>query len=139
MICVTNQPVIARGDLSINELNDIHKYLQVLLGIKGAYLDDIFYCPHHPDSGFSGEVKELKIKCQCRKPSPGMILEAIFKYNIDIEESWMIGDHTRDIKAGKAAGIKTILFGCDDQSNISEDLPNYYALTHDNVMEIICS
>lgn len=139
VICVTNQPVIARGDLSINGLNEIHKYLQVLLGIKGAYLDDIFYCPHHPDSGFPGEVKELKIKCQCRKPEPGMILDAILKYNIDIEESWMIGDHMRDIRAGEAAGIKTILFGSNGQNHISEDLPSYHALTHDDVIEIICS
>jgi len=137
VICVTNQPVIARGELSISELNEIHKYLQVLLGMKGAYLDDIFYCPHHPDSGFPGEIPELKIKCKCRKPSPGMLIDAVSKYNIDVKNSWMIGDHMRDIKAGKAAGVKTIFFGSEYKTLNDDDVPDNNALTHENVLEII--
>ncbi len=107
-ICVTNQPVVARGELTFSGLEKIHCHMEAKLGEKGAYLDDIFFCPHHPDSGFEGEVKELKYKCECRKPKPGMLYEAAKKYNIDLNLSWTIGDHSRDMMAGKKAGTKTI-------------------------------
>ena len=106
-IVVTNQPVIARGDISIDDLIEIHNKMETLLGMKGAFLDAIFYCPHHPHSGYEGEVKELKIDCDCRKPKPGMLLKAAREYNIDLSKSWMIGDGESDIKAGKAAGCRT--------------------------------
>ena len=111
VICVTNQPVIARGDLSLEGLSQIHMKMEVELGRHGAYLDDIYFCPHHPDSGFKGEVRELKVLCDCRKPKPGMILKALHEYNIDPVNSWLIGDHPRDILAGNAAGLQTILMG----------------------------
>ena len=110
-ILITNQPVIARGEVSISQLGEIHNKLETLLGNEGAYLDAIYYCPHHPDRGFDGEVPELKILCECRKPKPGMLLRAVEKYNIDLTESWMIGDSERDIGAGMAAGCKTALIG----------------------------
>ncbi|MBR5755478.1 MAG: HAD-IIIA family hydrolase, partial [Erysipelotrichaceae bacterium] len=68
----------------------------------------IYFCPHHPDSGFEGEVKELKIDCDCRKPKPGMFFKAAEDLNIDLSESYMIGDGENDMKAGKAAGCRTI-------------------------------
>lgn len=105
-ILVTNQPVIARGEVSWNELNEIHNKLETLLGQRGAYLDDIFVCPHHPDKGYEGERVEYKIDCDCRKPKPGMLLQAAEKYNIDLAESYMIGDSESDMKAGEAAGCK---------------------------------
>jgi len=108
VIVVTNQPVIARGEITWEELNEIHNKMETLLGREGAYLDDIFVCPHHPDSGFEGEIKELKFDCDCRKPKPGMILDAAKKYNIDLRESYMIGDSDNDVKAGEAAGCKCI-------------------------------
>ena len=107
-ICITNQPVIARGDVSFDGLNAIHARLDTLLGHEGAYLDDLFFCPHHPNKGFAGEVPELKLACECRKPEPGMLLAASKKHNIDLSRSFMIGDATADIGAGKAAGCKTI-------------------------------
>ena len=137
VICVTNQPVIARGELTRDDLDEIHRYLEVLLGREGAYLDDIFYCPHHPDKGFSGEITELKVHCQCRKPAPGMLLEAIKKYNIDVRKSWMIGDHNRDIEAGKAAGVKTILLRSNLESNSSEMLADDTASSLRQAVEII--
>lgn len=106
-IVVTNQPVIARGEISVSQLEQIHNKMETLLGLEGAYVDAIYYCPHHPDKGFEGEVKELKILCNCRKPKPGMIINAAKKYNIDLSQSWMIGDSENDILAGKAAGCKT--------------------------------
>lgn len=108
VICVTNQPVVARGEISFEELDEIHSKMETLLGEKGAYLNKIYFCPHHPDRGFKNEIQELKISCECRKPKPGMILQAINEFNIDPKESWMIGDDDRDIVAGKSAGLMTI-------------------------------
>tara|TARA_B100002052_G_C15875455_1_gene596740 strand:+ start:851 stop:2101 length:1251 start_codon:yes stop_codon:yes gene_type:complete len=105
-IIITNQPVIARNLCSLEELADIHKKLESLLGNEGAFINAIYFCPHHPDGGFPEERKEYKIKCDCRKPSPGMLLSASKEWNINLSESYMIGDHQRDIDAGKNAGLK---------------------------------
>lgn len=105
-IVVTNQPVIARGEVSWEELNRIHQKMETLLGEKGAYVDDIFVCPHHPDSGFPGEITEYKIDCNCRKPKPGLLLQAAAKYNINLAGSWMIGDSARDMEAGRSVGCQ---------------------------------
>ena len=108
-IVVTNQPVIARGEVTIEQLNEIHNKMETLLGKDGAYLDAIYYCPHHPHKGYEGEIPELKIDCDCRKPKPGMLLKAADDFNIDLTKSWMIGDSENDVLAGKAAGCKTEL------------------------------
>jgi histidinol-phosphate phosphatase domain len=108
-IVITNQPVIARGECSFEELHNIHNKLKTLLGEKGAFVDDIFYCPHHPDKGFEGEVPELKFDCECRKPKTGMIDEALKKYNIDLSKSYMVGDSTMDLETARNAGIKSVL------------------------------
>lgn len=110
-IVVTNQPVIARGEVTIEQLNEIHNKMETLLGKDGAYLDAIYYCPHHPHKGYEGEIPELKIDCDCRKPKPGMLLKAADDFNIDLTKSWMIGDSENDVLAGKAAGCKTALLG----------------------------
>lgn len=113
-IAVTNQPVIARGEVSIPELREIHNKMETLLGEGGAYLDGVYYCPHHPHRGFEREVPELKNDCDCRKPKPGMLLKAAKDFNIDISQSWMIGDSENDVAAGKAAGCRAILIGDGD-------------------------
>lgn len=113
-IVVTNQPVIARGEATVEELEEIHNKMETLLGAKGTYIDAIYYCPHHPHKGYEGEVPELKIDCNCRKPKPGMLLKAAEDFNIDLSQSWMIGDGENDIKAGKTAGCRTALIGQDD-------------------------
>ncbi len=110
-IVVTNQPVIARGEVSIPELEQIHNKMETLLGEGGAFLDAVYYCPHHPDKGFPGERAEFKIQCSCRKPKPGMLLKAAEDFNIDLSQSWMVGDSESDILAGKAAGCRTALIG----------------------------
>jgi D,D-heptose 1,7-bisphosphate phosphatase len=112
-VVITNQPVIARGECSVEELNRIHEKMETDLGREGAYIDGLFYCPHHPDRGFPGERPEYKTECECRKPKPGMLLEAAHKFNIDLSASWMAGDDARDILAGKAAGCKTALLTGD--------------------------
>lgn len=107
-IVVTNQPVIARGECAVEELERIHEKMETLLGHEGAYIDDLFYCPHHPDKGFEGECIEYKVACECRKPKPGMLLQAAEKYNIDLVASYMIGDDERDMEAGRQAGCKAV-------------------------------
>ena len=115
-IVVTNQPVIARGEVSFDELEEIHNKMETLLGKEDAYLDAIYYCPHHPHKGYEGECPELKIECDCRKPKPGMLLKAAEDYNIDLSQSWMIGDGENDVKAGINAGCKTVLLSEVDEN-----------------------
>ena len=110
-IVVTNQPVIARGEVSFEELERIHNKMETLLGKEGAYLDAIYFCPHHPHKGYKGERPELKFDCNCRKPKPGMLLKAAQDFNIDLAQSWMIGDGENDIRAGQNAGCRTALIG----------------------------
>lgn len=116
-IVVTNQPVIARGEVSWDELHEIHRKMETLLGKDGAYVDGMYICPHHPDKGFVGERPEYKIVCECRKPKPGLLLQAAKDFNIDLSESYMIGDSGRDIEAGKNAGVK-------DSIKVEENMPN---------------
>jgi histidinol-phosphate phosphatase family protein len=124
---VTNQPVLARGDVSWTDLNRIHSKLDHLLGEGKAYLDRMYVCPHHPDRGFAGEVLELKIDCDCRKPRTGMIDRAVRELDIARENSWLVGDATSDIRAGKRAGLRTILVrtGHAGLDGKYEDQPDY--------------
>lgn len=110
-IVITNQPVIAHGEVTTSQLQDIHNKMETLLGAEGAYIDGLYYCPHHPDKGYEGEVPELKIECSCRKPKPGMIISAASDFNIDLSRSWMIGDGKNDVLCGQAAGCRTVLIG----------------------------
>lgn len=108
-VVVTNQPVIAKGFCDEAELQRIHNKMETLLGLEHAFLDRIYYCPHHPDAGFDGERKELKIPCTCRKPGIGMIERAVADLNIDLAQSWLIGDTTTDVQTAKNAGLRSIL------------------------------
>ena len=105
-IVVSNQPVIARGDCTFGELQEIHDKMETLLGKEGAFIDAIYYCPHHPDKGFEGERPEYKFDCNCRKPKPGLLFQAASDWNIDLSASYMIGDSERDVAAGNAASCK---------------------------------
>ena len=105
-VIVTNQPVIARNLCSIEELECIHATLETMLGKEGAYVNAIYYCPHHPDKGYPEERPEYKIDCECRKPKSGMLLKAAKDWNIDVGNSYMIGDTFRDLLAGRNAGCK---------------------------------
>ncbi|MFO7564119.1 MAG: HAD-IIIA family hydrolase [Enhygromyxa sp.] len=111
VVVVTNQPVIARGELDEAGLEAIHAELEGQLARAGAYLDRVYYCPHHPDAGFEGERPELKIACRCRKPGVGMIEAACAELLVDRARSVLIGDHERDLGAALAAGLRPILVG----------------------------
>lgn len=108
-ICVTNQPVIARNLCTVGTLQAIHNRLETLLCQQGAYLDRIYYCPHHPDAGYPEERREFKIRCSCRKPETGMLLSAKAHYNIDFGQSFLIGDSTCDAQTAHAAGVRSVL------------------------------
>lgn len=124
---ITNQPVIARNKCTLEELEQIHNKMETELGERGAYLDTIKFCPHHPDSGYPEERREYKIKCNCRKPATGLIEEAVREFNIEKTDSYMIGDTTTDIQTGINAGLKTILVqtgenGKDGKYQVAADL-----------------
>lgn len=135
-VVVTNQPMIAKGFVTFEEVENTHKKMETLLGEQHAYLNGIYYCPHHPEKGFDGEIKELKINCECRKPKAGMLFRATKDLNIDLEHSWMIGDSQRDIEAGKNANCKTISikedFGADYIAQDLKDAVNYILKGVDN-------
>lgn len=123
---VTNQPVIARGECTPDGLHNIHNKLETLLGRQGAFVDRIYFCPHHPDKGFAGEVPELKIDCNCRKPGTGMIEQAVTELNIQPKRSWMIGDTTTDLETARLAGLRSILVetgyaGLDHKYTVAPD------------------
>ncbi len=106
--------------------------MDALLGENRAFLDDLFYCPHHPEAGHDGEIKELKLDCNCRKPKNGMFLRASNEYNIDLNKSWIIGDRYADIHAGKISGCKTILLKTGHSGN---DKNNYIDLEADYIFD----
>ena len=125
-IIVSNQPVIARGECTFDQVNAMFDKIETLLGKSGAYIDGIYYCPHHPHSGYDGEVRELKIKCDCRKPEIGMLRRAEKDFNLDLSKCVMIGDGEIDVKTGKNAGIPTVLVKTGIKEEISV-VPDYYA------------
>ena len=99
-------------------------------------LDGIYFCPHHPHCGYKGEIKELKFDCDCRKPKPGMLLKAAEDFNIDLSQSWMIGDGEHDVKAGKNAGCKTCLIVGED-SNSKRDCDFKQDITCKSLIEFV--
>ena len=108
-IVATNQPVIARGDCTWEELQQIHDKMETELGKEAAFVDAIYICPHHKDKGFEGERPEYKFDCDCRKPKPGLLQQAAKDFNIDLSQSIMIGDSESDINAGCNAGIQKLV------------------------------
>ncbi len=108
LVVVTNQPGLAKGTLTMEELEAVNARIAKLLGASGARWDDLRFCPHHPDPGPGGNPAYTK-KCDCRKPLPGMLFAAAGAHGLDRKESWMVGDGLVDVQAGKAAGCRTVL------------------------------
>lgn len=135
-IVITNQPVVARGLCEIEDVENIHKKMSTLLGNEGVYVDDIRFCPHHPDKGYPEENPAYKIECNCRKPNIGMLEECVEKYNIDLSASWMVGDTTIDLQTGINAGMHTALVntgekGKDGKYSVIPDIQG------DNLLQIV--
>lgn len=125
-VVITNQSVVARNLCTYDDVKMIHNKMEALLGEQGAYLTGIYFCPHHPDGGFPGENVLYKVDCKCRKPKPGMLLDAAAEFNIDLKKSWMVGDSDRDIKAGRAAGCRTIAVRTGRSTHTSNVNPDYW-------------
>jgi histidinol-phosphate phosphatase family protein len=135
-VLVTNQPVVAKGFCTESDVQNIHNKLETLLGREHAFLDRIYWCPHHPEKGFPGERSELKVDCSCRKPKPGMLLQAQEHLNIDLSSSWLIGDSTTDLETARNAGVKSVLVrtghgGRDGKFSAAADF------TADNVLDAV--
>ena len=103
IIVITNQSVINREIITIRELEEIHSTIQKFLMKSKTSIDKFYFCPHRPDEN-----------CDCRKPKPGLILQAINEFSIDVSKSWMVGDSKTDIQAGEKAGCKTIFLKKND-------------------------
>jgi len=140
VIVVTNQPVIARGDVSFAELRKIHHKLETLLGEHGSFVDAIYFCPHHPDKGFAGEIAALKIDCDCRKPKIGLIERAARDLRIDLRRSWMIGDTPRDMLTAERAGVRSVLVTTGEREGTRFDAePGFVCSTFEGAVEAILS
>ncbi|RJQ29503.1 HAD family hydrolase [Candidatus Parcubacteria bacterium] len=127
VVIVTNQPVVARGWLTEKEVDGIHEILLRRLQGKGARVDAVYYCPHHPNAN----LKRYRRKCSCRKPNPGLFIKAAKKFKIGLKKSFSVGDMMWDILAGKRAGTTTILvetgYGGKDKKLAIEVSPDYTA------------
>ncbi len=135
-VLVTNQPVVAKGFCTESDVLTIHNKLETLLGREHAFLDRIYWCPHHPEKGFPGERPDLKIDCSCRKPKPGLLLQAQQELNLDLNSSWLIGDSTTDVETARNAGVKSVLVrtGHGGRDGKFSAAPN---LTRDNVLDAV--
>ena len=105
VVIVTNQSGVARGLFTPADVDDVHAHLGELLLGYGAKIEAFHFCPHHPE----GEVLEYAVVCECRKPRPGMLVEAANNLGLDLTASWMIGDRVTDLEAGAAVGCRTVL------------------------------
>lgn len=123
VVVISNQAGIARGLYSTGDVDLLHAHVQQELAMHGTCIDSFYYCPHHPD---------LDDLCTCRKPAPGMLLQAAKDLNIDLSASWMIGDKAIDVFAGHAAGAKSMLvksgYGSVEISTISADTPVFQSV-----------
>jgi D-glycero-D-manno-heptose 1,7-bisphosphate phosphatase len=136
LIVVSNQSGVARGLVFEDALGEIHDRLKQLLAEKGAPLDRIYYCPYHPN----GTIEKYRKESDCRKPKPGMLLAAAKEMDIDLTQSWMIGNSIRDVEAGLQAGCKTILVNFpshSEQHKVGEPNPDYRAVNVKEAVNII--
>ncbi len=122
VIIVTNQSGVARGLFTLNDVNRVHNFVQGELYKIGARIDAFYICPHVDDG--TGKVEQYSIECECRKPKPGLILQACKDFDIDVSQSYMTGDKSRDVECGINAGCKgTCLFdGVDLLKSVKEML-----------------
>jgi D-glycero-D-manno-heptose 1,7-bisphosphate phosphatase len=134
-VVASNQSGVARGVVTPEMLEKIHDRLRELLAVKGASLDAIYYCPYHPD----GVVPEYRKESDWRKPKPGMLLAAAGEMDIDLTQSWMIGNSDRDVEAGRSAGCRTILIGpiSSESTPPEKSRPDHVAVNMREAVNII--
>ncbi|MBI5347287.1 MAG: HAD family hydrolase [Candidatus Aenigmarchaeota archaeon] len=138
VIIVSNQPAVARALCTEDDIKktmtDIIRYFKK----HGAVIDAYYYCPHHPEKKYGGNM-QYRVDCSCRKPKPGMLIQAAREHNIDLKKSYMIGDTTRDIAAGKAAGCKTIVVRTEyaGNDNAADASPDFIIDLIEHAMSVI--
>jgi D-glycero-D-manno-heptose 1,7-bisphosphate phosphatase len=133
-VVVSNQSGVARGIIPLEMLEPIHDRLRELLAARGAVLDGIYFCPYHPD----GVVPEYRKESDWRKPQPGMLLAAAREMDIDLTQSWMVGDNERDIEAGRRAGCRTILIrATPSQGLLPKVRPDHVAVNMKEAVNLI--
>ncbi len=113
VIIITNQSGVGRGYFDEETLGKIHEKMKEELANKGAHIDGIYYCPHHPDDN-----------CRCRKPKPALVLQAARDFDIDLKHSFVVGDLHMDVDLGKAAGCRTILIGTPPSTDSGGTAPD---------------
>lgn len=131
VICVSNQAGVAKGFYPIEAVNEVNKRIETLLAAEGAFLDGIYFCPHHPTEG----DPPYRAICHCRKPSPGMLEDAARTYNIELRHSYLVGDRLTDIQTAQNVGLKGILvltgYGASEFEVLKKN--------HDNYPDHICN
>ena len=137
LIIITNQAGIARGYFDEAALQVMHKYLTAELAQLGVQVHAIYHCPHHPE----GVVPELAIRCECRKPQPGMLLRASAEHDIDLNRSWFVGDILDDIEAGNRAGCRTVLVDLGTEKPPEQEIrrPDLVARDTEHALAMICA
>ncbi len=135
LVLITNQSGLAHGYFTEADLARMHAYLREELGREGVSIDAIYFCPHHPD----GAISELAITCDCRKPSPGMLLRAAEELDLDLARSWFVGDILDDVEAGNRAGCRTVLvdLGTESPPDRASRRPMYIARDTVDALRII--
>ena len=141
-IVVTNQPVVARGLATIRDVKLINDTLADILHKNHAYINAVYFCPHHPEKDhpdIPAHAMKYRIECKCRKPKFTMFKKAIKDFNINLKTAYLIGDRTVDIKAGENLGIKTILLetGYGGRDNTYPTAPDYTASDFSQAVDII--
>lgn len=137
---VTNQPSAAKGKTTLKNLYDINTYMIDYLSKQGVVIDDLYMCPHYTKELPLTKEKFLIKNCDCRKPKPGLIYRALRKYNVELSESYMIGDSCTDVQAGDAVGLKTIFLGdikCDLCKKLGDLNPTYIASNLESASDLI--
>jgi D-glycero-D-manno-heptose 1,7-bisphosphate phosphatase len=137
LVVITNQSGLARGLFDEAALSSMHAHLTAALAQLGVRLDAIYHCPHHPE----GIVPELAIRCQCRKPAPGMILQAAGALGVDVARSWFVGDILDDVEAGKRAGCRTVLVDLGTEAEPRDEMrrPDYVGRDTVHALQIVAT
>jgi len=115
---VTNQSGIARGMYTEDNMKKLHDFMQEQLAAQGAKIDAFYHCPHHPE----GKLFKYASFCDCRKPKPGMIFQAMDNHEVDTSKSFLIGDKPTDVRAAENAGIKGYLYSDGDLSELVKSI-----------------
>ena len=137
-VVISNQAGVARGYFKVEDLVQVEKKLDELFQKEGLEIARYYFCPHHPD----GKISAYTMSCNCRKPKPGMILQASDELNIDPQKSWMVGDILNDVEAGNAAGCRTILINNGNETEWAEGsfrTPTFVAANFLEAANFVCN